>query len=122
MTDQQRDFIDQLRKLGYEPEIVNNHVVFDFTVQTGPCDGETIRVGVDVPRNWPASAPHWVHVSPPMTDGGNVHQSEIGSDWRKWSRPYQDQAWRRSDRTVRTYIGHIHRVFEHVRFEEDAVA
>lgn len=117
MNDKQSDLLDQLRRLGYEPELVNDRVIFDLEVHTGQCEGKTIRVGLDVPDNWPSAATHWIHVEGPFTDGGNVHPSEIGSAWRKFSRPMNE--WRATDRDARTLVGHLHRVFEHVISEGD---
>lgn len=125
MNDKQSDLLDQLRRLGHEPELVNDRVVFDLEVHTGHCDGQTVRVGLDVPDNWPSAASHWIHVEGRFTDGGNVQQSEIGPGWRKFSRPMNE--WRTTDRDARALIGHLHRVFDHVISEEsddkgDAVA
>lgn len=104
------DFMSELRTLGYEPRLHRDHVVFDFAVKTGSWDGRGVQLGVLVPPNWPESGPHWIHVRSRI-DGGNSNPSPLGTEWVKWSRPFPDGDWRRSDKSVRTWIGHVHAVF-----------
>lgn len=112
-------FVRDLKALGYEAEIQRGHVTFDFEIRNGPRHGETVRLGVMVPDNWPESTPHWIHASPPM-DGGNTHRSPIGDRWVKWSRPFPDEPWRRSDKTVQTYLSHVQAVFAEIAVEAPA--
>lgn len=103
-------FMAALSALGYDPRLDRGHVVFAFAVRTGSWEGRTVDLGVLVPPSWPEAGPHWIHVRPRI-DGGNPNPSPLGEEWVKWSRPFPDGDWRRSDKSVRTWIGHVHAVF-----------
>ena len=43
---------------------------------------------------------------------GGVHESPLGEDWRYWSRPFpRPEEWAQSP-TVRTYMRHVHHLFD----------
>ena len=52
-------------------------VSFDYTIETGSHMGRQVTVGVSFQEGgYPDYPPHWIHVSPPITDGkaGAVNQ------------------------------------------------
>jgi hypothetical protein len=116
-----------LRKMGYDPQPLPgmpNHLVFDYPVQVGRRVGETVRLGIIVPQDFPNTPPSGPHVSPhiqaihpsndrPHPEGG-VHPSEFqqhtGGQWQYWSRPIQN--WGQIRRTVAAYMSHIWRLWE----------
>lgn len=130
------DFEAQLRKLGFEPELrPNNFVVFDYEVEVGKHIGETIKVGLQVPADWPMSPPSGPFVSPrllPISGGTTgrgrpwdaVHTcdgrglDDPGSVWEYWSRPFT--AWPNTDRSVKAYLRHLRTLFAEI--EPDATS
>lgn len=117
------DFINQLKKLGYETiSEKNNFVIFDYTVEVGKFAGQKIKMAFQVGDDFPLNPPGGPHISPqllPIHTGqdiphpkGAVHPSnDLGSDWEYWSRPFQN-SWNQTDRSVRTYMAFIRRLFE----------
>ena len=116
-----KDFIDGLRALGHDPrEREPNIAEFDYIVELGRCQGESVRVAFGVPPDFPLSCPSGPMVSPallplhPSQDVGHpyggVHPApQLGDEWQYWSRPYSD--WASSDRSVRAYMAHIRHLF-----------
>ncbi|MGI0058833.1 MAG: E2/UBC family protein, partial [Nitrosotalea sp.] len=116
------DFIDQLKKLGYEEvSEKNSFVSFDYIVEVGKFAGQKIKMAFQVTDDFPLNPPGGPHISPrllplhtnqdPHPNGG-IHASDnLGSDWEYWSRPFKD-SWNQTDRTVRTYMAFIRRLFE----------
>lgn len=114
-----KDFIDQLMQFGYEVELAgDNRVIIAYTVDVGRFDGQAIKLGFEVPNDFPMTPPGGPHVSPrllPINKDasyplGRIHESpSFGPNWEYWSRPYND--WNQTNRTVRTYLSHIRRLF-----------
>lgn len=121
-------FMNGLRQLGFRPTQVkgyDNHVVFDYVVETGPYAGKTYRLGLVVPNDFPMNAPTGPYVSPEVhpikPDGahptGGVHKNQAkafdkaaGGSWQYWSRPFPD--WQNSKRTVAAYLSHIWKLWD----------
>lgn len=117
-----KDFIDQLRKLGYnaEEKPSTQFVIMDYQIDVGTRAGETIKLAFQVAEDFPLNPPGGPHVSPrlfpihPAKDiphpHGAVHESkDLGENWEYWSRPFPD--WNQTDRTARTYMAYIRRLF-----------
>jgi len=120
-------FISGLAALGYSPQVLNNmpdHIFFNYPVEVGRFNGQTVRLGFVVPPDFPTIPPGGPHVSPhiqpihiqgdlPHPHGG-VHQSndfrQVGGDWQYWSRPCPD--WAERKKTVASYMAHIWRLWE----------
>ena len=124
-------FCEGLRALGYEPEVrpdaqagVGKFVVFDYEIEIGPRRGEIIRLGLQVPPDWPMSPPSGPFVSPhllpvrPESGRGrpwdNVHEAQgrgvdlPEGEWQYWSRPFPGSpGWGSTEKTVATYLRHI---------------
>jgi hypothetical protein len=121
-------FVAGLQQLGYEPQALPDHpdyIYFNYRVEVGNHAGQTVRLGLIVPQDFPNIPPGGPHVSPhihPIHSGsdrphpyGGVHQSPefqrlTGGDWQYWSRPFQD--WGQRKRTVTTYMAHVWRLWE----------
>ena len=90
----------ELNDLGYDIVVRQwDHgtvVEFDYEVETGDRAGETFRLGISFHQGrtgYPEYPPHWIHVSPPVSDGRKVHYEYETTDGRKWiamSRPPSD--------------------------------
>jgi hypothetical protein len=113
------EFVAQLRQLAYDvEEFDGNRVAFGYPVNGGRFAGQTIRLGFDVPGDFPATPPSGPHVSPrllPLQQGGvhpsgGIHESPFGPDWEYWSRPLQH--WPQTKRTVRDVMAHVHHLFD----------
>ncbi|MGH2638513.1 MAG: hypothetical protein ACRDF4_04425, partial [Rhabdochlamydiaceae bacterium] len=119
-----KDFVDELKALGYQPDDKTNpqFVIFDYDIQNGSKIGQRIKLAFGVQDDFPLNPPGGPHVSPrlfPFSPGGSlphprgaVNPSPLGGDWEYWSRPYPN--WNATDRTVRTYMRYIRRLFEDV--------
>lgn len=121
-------FIEGLRQLGYDAQALPDrpdHIHFNYPVEVGSRSGQTVRLGLVVPADFPNIPPGGPHVSPhiqPIHTGndrphptGGVHQSPdfqrlAGGEWQYWSRPCQD--WGHRTRTVTAYMAHIWRLWE----------
>jgi hypothetical protein len=127
------DFASQLRNLGFEPDLLpNEFVVFDYEVELGKHAGERVKIGLQVPPDWPMSPPSGPFVSPrllPISGGVTgrgrpwdaIHTVDgRGLDdpdgvWEYWSRPYM--TWPRTDRSVRAYLRHLRTLFAEIEPE-----
>jgi len=124
------DFAAQLRQLGLEPELrPSEFVVFDYEVELGRHIGETVKLGLQVPADWPMSPPSGPFVSPRLlpisgsTGQGRpwdaVHTADgRGLDdpdgvWEYWSRPFT--AWPKTDRSVKAYLRHLRTLFGEIK-------
>ncbi len=122
-------FAAELAELGYEPEDRDgSFVAFDYVVEVGGHIGETVKVAIQVPPDWPMSPPSGPFVSPrllpinPSTGRGRpwdaVHEaqgrgiSDPDGVWEYWSRPYT--AWPTTDRTVKAYLRHLRTLFAEI--------
>jgi hypothetical protein len=130
MSERTDDFMAQLRALGYEPELrPNEFVLFDYEVEVGKHVGEPVKIGLQVPADWPMSPPSGPFVSPrllplnPSSGRGRpwdaVHAAHgRGLDdpegvWEYWSRPLT--AWPRTDHSVKAYLRHLRTLFAEIR-------
>jgi hypothetical protein len=104
-------FVAELIELGHEPVVDGNRVSIAWTIPLGPRTGEEIRIGWEVPGDWPETSPHGPHVNAGFNHpGGGNHESAFGPGWRHWSRPFN--GWAASDRSMRTYLRFMHKVFQ----------
>lgn len=122
MNEAQQRFVDQLKGLGYDPEVkTNDIVIFEYTVEVGPLTGETVRLGLRLPPDLPLNPPAGPCVSPrilPLTRPGQsadhpyggVHEAnDMGPDFEYWSRPFP--GWPQTIRSAAAYMGHIRNLF-----------
>lgn len=122
-------FMNGLRQLGYAPTLLkghNNHIVFDYVVQSGRHEGKTFRLGLVIPTDFPMNAPTGPYVSPEVhpvnpqqgphpafgvhKDQARVFDKAAGGSWQYWSRPFP--GWQDSKRTVATYLSHIWKLWD----------
>ena len=68
-------------------------VVFEYRVKSGSKEGHSVRMGIGMhgSETYPEIPPHWIHISPPITDGrrGAIQEYRIpdGTEWIALSRP-----------------------------------
>ncbi len=108
-------FLAALTDLGHNATLVTvsgtDFVVFDYVIEVGSRIGESVRIGLQAPGDWPLTPPPGPHVSPPLGHpDGNVHASPLGpqSEWQYWSRPADH--WP-ADRTARAYMQFLRALF-----------
>ncbi|MBY5551304.1 hypothetical protein HFO61_31700 [Rhizobium leguminosarum] len=117
-----------LTALGYAPTLMANtaeHVIFDYTVQSGPYAGQTFKLGLIVPPDFPLTWPSGIHLSPelhPLNPSGEhpkgcIHkehakpfQDGLGGQWQYWSRPYHHRGV--LNEPVQSYLTHIWRLWD----------
>jgi hypothetical protein len=105
------EFARQARALGLENVELraDGWVLFDLLVPAGGHGGEVVRVGAQVPPDFPDNPPPGPHVRPPYTHpAGGVQGSPLGSEFMYWSRPAQQ--WQK-DRSVRAWVRHVRSLF-----------
>ena len=123
------DFCAGLVALGMEPKLEGDFVRFRYVVPVGPRRDEEVGLAFRVPPDWPANPPTGPFVSPrllpinPSCGRGrpwdSVHEAtahglpDSAGDWQYWSRPFpQLPGWPATDRSVKTYLGHITTLFD----------
>lgn len=113
------DFINQLRDLGYTvEELGENKIAFPYEIPAGRFQGQKIKLGFNAPTDFPVSSPSGPHLTPhllPMNSGAPAHparvaDSNFGSEWQYWSRPFQK--WAETNKTVKDYMRYIRHLFE----------
>jgi hypothetical protein len=105
-------FAEELHGLGFDPELVEDSetmISFDYVIPNGPRCGEQVRLGLEVPPNFPVEPPHGPHYRPTILRGrdiAGVHENlAFGPDWDHWSRPHP--RWNLTDRSVKAYMRHL---------------
>ena len=114
----------QLEDLGYDTAVRDSGqgvvVEFDYKVETGTRWGELFRLGISMHNGvYPEYPPHWIHVSPPVSDGlaGSVqpYQTGDGREWVAMSRPPSDLWDGLPRKDMKNYLeGHMRRFWSHI--------
>lgn len=116
MPEGRQEFERQLRELDFVPESrTDARTVFPYKVRGGRFGGQEIRLGFEVPPDFPRTPPRGPHISPPLlplnpgapNHPDRVHPSEFGPDWQYWSRPYPGWKGRETAATYLAYIEHL---------------
>ena len=81
MSDSVNRVQEELESLGYKTQKFNTGigdvVAFKYTIETGSHKGTPTWVGVSFQEEaYPKYPPHWIHISPPISDG----ESRLGPD------------------------------------------
>ncbi|MFG3292327.1 hypothetical protein ACGF3G_26410 [Streptomyces sp. NPDC048179] len=98
-----------LQAIGYTTQQQGDFTVFDYTIETGPGAGRTVKIGLQAAPDFPTTPPGGPHVSPKVGHPhGAVHPSGLGTEWEYWSRPAANWA---ADRSVRGYLRHLRTLF-----------
>lgn len=95
MSDSLHKIQKELESSGYYTRRFNSPigevVAFDYVIEAGSHRGEPVTVGVSLQEDgYPEYPPHWIHISPPLSDGkaGSVQEYEVEShQWLAMSRP-----------------------------------
>jgi hypothetical protein len=105
-------FAEGLHGLGFDPELVEGSetmIEFGYVIPNGPRSGEQVRLGLEVPENFPVEPPHGPHYRPTILRGrgiAGVHENlAFGCEWDHWSRPHP--RWNLTDRSVGAYLRHL---------------
>lgn len=111
------EFARQLTELGFEINVRDGaRVAVAYTITGGSHAGAEVRLGFEVPPEFPRSPPGGPHLSPrlfPMNPNAAGHpervaDSKFGADWQYLSRPYA--GWRGRE-PVAKYLAYIARLF-----------
>ncbi len=102
-------FLAALTAHGYTAVQSNDFAVFPYAVEVGTRAGQQVKIGLQIPGDWPLSPPPGPHVSPRLGHPhGAVNPSPLGPDWEYWSRPAHNWA---ADRSMRAYLRHLRTLF-----------
>lgn len=123
--DADQQIVGELQGLGYRPRIVDGDtpvgrqkvVIFPYRIHTGRFKGETRTFGISTQceaAGYPEVPPHWIFISPPITDTKDGANHGVYSfARRKWavlSRPpggFWDRVQRKG---MRAYLEHLSKV------------
>lgn len=124
MSDSTERVRAELVSLGYQPSVSESDqgriVAFDYVIEAGSHKGEQVTVGISFQESgYPEYPPHWVHVTPPISDGkGGVIQrysDESGRPWIAMSRPPGDLWDRLPTKHMDAYLReHLRRLWKDV--------
>lgn len=95
-------------------------VSFSYTVEAGSRKGERVMLAISMHGNqqYPECPPHWIHLSPPISDGkgGAIERySANGREWVVMSRPPGEMWDRLPTKHMSAYLS------EHLRCFWDSV-
>jgi hypothetical protein len=117
MAQGREEFERQLRELGYSPEPSqpDGRVVFEYTAPRGRFNKQAVRLGFEVPPEFPRTPPPGPHVTPrilPMNPSAASHpektnDSPYGGDWQYWSRPFTGWTGRESVAKYLVFVDHL---------------
>lgn len=112
----------ELVYLGYHTSVFDSPlgqvVTFDYTIEAGGHKGTLVTVGLSFQESgYPEYPPHWVHISPPISDGksGSVlaYSDESKRSWIALSRPPGDIWDRLPTKHMDFYIKeHLRRIWQ----------
>lgn len=115
--------VDELKELGYEPELVKPKenlyaVIRDYEIELGKFSGSVIDLGIPATPNFPQSVGSSIHVradpqlyekTDTLPDVRNIIDSELGNEWRYWSKNFN---WKQNNQTARRLMAQIAGVFK----------
>lgn len=113
------DFINQLKEFRFEVEdLGNNKIAFPYKIICGRFEGQVIKLGFQVPADFPLTPPSGPHISPPLlpmnpqaiTHPQRTAISVFGINWQYWSRPFK--RWSETHRTAKDYMKFINHLFK----------
>lgn len=114
----------ELVSLGYQTSVFDSSqgrvVAFDYVIEAGSHKGKQVTVGVSFQESgYPEYPPHWVHITPPISDGkeGVVQEypDESGRTWIAMSRPPGDLWDRLPTKHMDAYLReHLRRLWKDV--------
>jgi hypothetical protein len=116
MTSGVEEFSRQLTELGHEHETKPpNWVLMDHQIATGRFAGQHIRLGFEVPLEFPRTPPHGPHFSPcllPVNPSlqnhpDRVHPSSLGTDWGHWSRNFPNWKGKEGVAGYLAFVAHL---------------
>lgn len=114
-------FAEELENMGFTPTVRENSVVFDYEIPCGRFQGQTIRLGFEVPPDFNVNPPSGPHLSPlliPINGNAGNHpercaesnfKDHFEGEWEYWSRPIHH--WQKTKRNVKTYLHYMEHLF-----------
>ena len=124
MDDNVQRIYDELLDIGRRPTVAETSkgqvVTFPYRIPSGTRKGEQVTIGISRPDGqYPEYPPHWVHISPPISDGrGGAIESYTdanGQHWLAMSRPPQDIWDRMANKNMGAFITeHLARIWKDV--------
>lgn len=112
------EFMKGLEDLGHQArQLEGNRIEFKYYVPCGRFMGQEIKLGFEIPADFPLTPPSGPHISPhllPLNPSAPGHPERVagspfGSEWQYWSRPFPN--WANTGRTVKTYMAYIRHLF-----------
>lgn len=114
----------ELESLGYRISIHESPhgeaVSFPYTVEVGSRRGERVRLAISMhgDEQYPEYPPHWIHLSPPISDGrgGAIEKYFVNEqEWVAMSRPPGEIWDKLSTKHMSTYLSeHLRRFWNSI--------
>ena len=114
------EFVAGLKGMEFEiHDLADNRVaVGKYSIEDGRFKGQVVKVGFEIPLDFPATPPSGPHINPcliPMNPSGTTHNdkavpSPLGDGWQYLSRPYPN--WPGTKRSMPVYMAHIRQLLE----------
>lgn len=92
---------------------VDNRIFFlveEYEVPNGKHFGKKIKIAFPIPNDYPTTAPYGIHAQTDLDLGQNSGTSNLGAEWRFWSRNVS--GWMPGRRNSHVYIDHVNRWLE----------
>lgn len=119
MSEGRDEFYRQLVELGFTPEKTDMdlRLFMEYTIPGGKFEGRVVKLGFEVPTDFPRSPPGGPHISPrlmPLNSGAahpdRAAESGFGGDWLYLSRPYPNGQWK-GKKGVAEYLAYVDHLF-----------
>jgi len=108
-------FREGLEALGYTVELKDtDKVIIPLTIAEGRFSNQNIRVGFQVPGDFPMSSPSGPHIAPRLIPISNAQDHTraaesppFGAEWLYLSRPFSQWAHKRTVKRYMEYVTHL---------------
>ena len=98
-------FVAGLKEVGCRPEQRGSLVVVKLDIVVAERADLSV-VATDPPDDFPNIPPHWLHLPKELALPGETgSSSELGDDWRKWSRKHP--RWKGGDNAVQAWLAQV---------------
>lgn len=101
------EFIEGLRRLGFEPAVDSQLVIYEIEPVEGARAGKPVRtaVAVDDLVRWPQMPPHWIHLPNDVKLWRTNTRPSVRQGWTMHSR--KTGTWGHDRNPVSAWVSHV---------------
>jgi len=100
----------------FEPDSSTGKIYFEYTIPAGINEGLRVFIGMYELNAYPASIPSKVNVKEidklRLYPQKNIQESAFGSDWKYWSRSFNN--WGSSKRDINVFFDNLKHIFYNI--------